>query len=173
MSAIDDLIALRQRSIDTFIVSGGRKKDASFLMEQEAASFTADAGLLTHPLYSTSIDGNSEAFQRSLESTIAKFTNSRLIADTLQLSSVHYYGSRDNKYGASCISFDQEGVLFACGGSNGIIKVYDFDECYAASSLRYIHLTKFILFCTHSPGFAFAPQTRRCDGKTCRQLRHA
>eukprot|EP01032_Pedospumella_encystans_P007617 gene7617-9120_t len=136
MSAIDDLVALRQRSIDTFIVSGGRKKDASFLREQEAASFTADPALLTHPLYSTSIDGNSEAFQRSLESTIAKFTNARLTADALQLSSVRYYGSRDNKYGASCISFDQEGVLFACGGSNGIIKVYDFDECYAASTLR-------------------------------------
>ena len=139
MSAIDDLVALRQRSIDTFIVSGGRKKDASFLREQEAASFTADPALLTHPLYSTSIDGNSEAFQRSLESTIAKFTNARLTADALQLSSVRYYGSRENKYGASCISFDQEGVLFACGGSNGIIKVYDFDECYAASSLRYVH----------------------------------
>lgn len=136
MSAIDDLVALRQRSIDTFIVSGGRKKDASFLGEQEAASFTSDPALLTHPVYSTSIEGNSEAFQRSLESTIAKLTNSRLTADALQLSSVRYYGSRDNKYGASCISFDQEGVLFACGGSNGIIKVYDFDECYAASTLR-------------------------------------
>lgn len=96
----------------------------------------SDAALLTHPLYSTSIRSNAAAVQKSLESTIAKFTNSRMITDSVQLSKVHYYGSRDNKYGTSCISFDNEGVLFACGGSNGIIKVYDFDECYASSCLR-------------------------------------
>lgn len=136
MTSIDDLVALRQSSLDTFVVNGGKRRDVSYIGEQEAEPFVSDVALLTHPLYSIAIKYNATAIQRSLESTIAKLMNSRMITDAVHLSKVHYYGSRDNKYGTSFISFDNEGVLFACGGSNGIIKVYDFDECYASSCLR-------------------------------------
>jgi hypothetical protein len=37
-----------------------------------------------------------------------------------------------SRAGVSRIRFDRQGVLFAAAGSNGLIRVFDFDECLAA-----------------------------------------
>ena len=35
-------------------------------------------------------------------------------------------------HGTSHISFDRDGVLLAVCGSNGLLRIFDFDECTAA-----------------------------------------
>ena len=36
------------------------------------------------------------------------------------------------RHGTSHISFDRDGVLLAVCGSNGLLRIFDFDECTAA-----------------------------------------
>lgn len=136
MSSIADLASLRQHTLETFIVHGGKGKDRAFASGPEAATFIRDPALLTHPLYSTSIRDNYQAQTRLLESTLSNSFSRMLTQDSLSMSSIRSPGARENKYGSSVISFDHEGALLAVGGSNGIVKVYDFDETYAATHMR-------------------------------------
>lgn len=41
-----------------------------------------------------------------------------------------------HRFGVSVIRFDHDSVLFAVGGSNGIIRIFDFDECLGAMQMR-------------------------------------
>lgn len=136
MTSITDLTSLRQHTLETFLVHGGKGKELAFATGPEAATFIRNPALLTHPLYSTSISNNYKAQVRLLESNLSDFYSRKLAPDSLSLAGVRAPGARENKYGASVISFDNEGALLAVGGSNGIVKVYDFDECYAATHIR-------------------------------------
>lgn len=136
MNSVADLAALRQHTLETFIVNGGKGRGHAFASGPEAALFIRDAAMLTHPVYSTSISFDYRAQTKSLESNLSYSFSRKLALDDLALSSVRAPGARDNKYGSSALSFDHEGALLAVGSSNGIVKVYDFDECYAATQMR-------------------------------------
>ena len=135
---MDELISLRQQSIVDFVVSGGSRKVSVFSTAPEAAGFIRNAALLTHPFYSTCMRNTEQKLHRSrtMESSIVEMCTNSLRIDDLRLSQPRSLGSRENKYGVSSISFDAEGALFAAAGSNGVIRVYDFDECYAGTNLK-------------------------------------
>ena len=128
MSSIDDLVAYRQQSLDLFVANGLKRN--SHQRHSVITPFVRDAGLLTHPLYSLSIVTSSERRDRDLETNISQHLGSNLLIDSLEIANPSSYAARDNKYGVSSIEFDREGALFAVGGSNGVIRVYDFDEMY-------------------------------------------
>ena len=63
---------------------------------------------------------------------------SRLLIDRLKetkdvFNTTKFVSSRvsSRKPKVSVIRFDRGGVLFAVGGSDGILRIYDFDECLA------------------------------------------
>lgn len=136
MTSVGDLALLRQGTLETFIVHGGKGKDHAFATGPEAATFTRDPALFTYPLYATSIRDNYEAQTRPLENTLSSSFSRMMTQDSLNMASIRAPGARENKYGSSVVSFDHEGALLAVGGSTGIVKVYDFDETYAATHMR-------------------------------------
>jgi WD40 repeat protein len=135
MAYIEQLVATRQQSLDLFLTNGGQKKEHGCL-GSEAAPFIRDAALLTHPLYSTCILSNAKARVQSLEASLAVHYGKNLTVDETDIETPSSYSTRQNKYGVSSIQFDQEGVLFAVGGSSGTVRVYDFDEVYARMQIR-------------------------------------
>lgn len=136
MSLADLLVNVRQQSIDKFLSSGG-DKTATPRLGFEAAPFVRDAALLTHPVYSTCIAYCRGTNESAVEDIAHKQYAKRLVADALQLSTPTTYSARQNKYGVSTIQFDHQGALLATGGSNGIVRIYDFDEYYVRTQLRY------------------------------------
>jgi hypothetical protein len=56
---------------------------------------------------------------------------SRFSYSSLKISDSAFGGHRltSSRMGVSVIRFDKYGALFAVGGTNGILRVYDFDEC--------------------------------------------
>eukprot|EP01041_Mallomonas_annulata_P003149 gene3149-6194_t len=61
----------------------------------------------------------------------ARFCAHRFRPSMLKLQRVTYASGREvyGRVGVSCVKFDREGVLVAVGGSNGILRVFDFDMC--------------------------------------------
>lgn len=129
MASVQDLVAARQETIAQFLTSAG---DCF-----KPAPFVRDAALLSHPLGSLTLAQESGSSAISLDSVIAQLLGKRLHVDELELSAPSSYSFRQNKFGPSCIEFDNQGALFAVGGSNGVVRVYDSDESNILMSRRY------------------------------------
>eukprot|EP00601_Ochromonadales_sp_CCMP2298_P028528 CAMPEP_0173326910 /NCGR_PEP_ID=MMETSP1144-20121109/1320_1 /TAXON_ID=483371 /ORGANISM="non described non described, Strain CCMP2298" /LENGTH=164 /DNA_ID=CAMNT_0014271257 /DNA_START=97 /DNA_END=588 /DNA_ORIENTATION=- len=119
-----ELTALRQQGLEDFFESGGQERGGP----ECYAHFSRDAALLSHPLFGLIRE---QPMERSLGSAMGQICNERLRVEDLKLSATDI-GTRDSKYGLNCLSFDHEGALLASAGSNGVIRVYDFDHCCAA-----------------------------------------
>lgn len=135
MSLVDMLQGIRQQSIDTFLSCGGDKR-ALPQLGFEAAPFIRDSALLTHPLFTVCIANSRGTGSSAIENSVSKLFGQRLYSDPLPVSTPTTYAARQNKYGVSCVQFDHQGALFAVGGSNGVVRIYDIDEYLVRSQLR-------------------------------------
>ena len=114
--------------------------------------FERDARLLSHPVYPTLLSGR-PGVKQSLSSVAARMCAEKLhhVSDVRLDSHLHLYspmfhasaglagggsGGGVMGHGLTCISFDNQGALFAVAGAGGVLRVYDFDECYAEMHLR-------------------------------------
>jgi hypothetical protein len=127
---MDDLVALRQQSMNDFVVSGGAKKTPSFCEAQRAATFIRDPALLTHPFYAACMT-NSNVPKKNIETSITELCSSKLGLCEVTLEGSKNRINRVSRYGVNNIAFDSMGALCSVSSSNGVIRVYEFDECSA------------------------------------------
>lgn len=167
MSTPNDLSNLHQQSINEFLMHGGIvHKECTYKSHnhQVTARFIRDAQYLSHPISqiiyqdlsylnkdhspiaSNSSISSSLGFEciNSLSQYLSHLCTSKLSVDNIKLLAGNKSSVRDHKYGLNSISFDHHGALFATAGSNGLIRVYDFDECQSGMQLKYVLLLLYV-----------------------------
>jgi WD40 repeat protein len=132
------LTHLRQQSMqDFYSVTGTTTKKPRHLGRAELKTCDNDIYRYPHEKGYTLLHGFGILMKNSslelylshcLISTRLKVSSKTVINPTDYISA-HNISTR--RYGINVIKFDRMGALFAVGGSDGIIRVYDFDECLA------------------------------------------
>lgn len=146
-SFLQELTALRQRSINDFIRSGGSNAAecgpaAHGMFGQSVAQFSRDVAMATHPAYWACVQKRShrelvQSLPYSIDSVAGQLCMQKLSISDVQLAPAGVGATAPSQQGVTEISFDNDGVLFAVGSASGAIGIYDFDECSAAMRLRY------------------------------------
>lgn len=115
-----------QMQMNSFLVSELRALREGPVMHR----FQGSARSYSSPLFNTLKDT-----QLSTRVFAARKCASRFSADALVLDRVrHSLNEEKQQLPVTVIKFDRIGALFAVGGVNGIVRVYDFDECLLGMS---------------------------------------
>ena len=119
-----EIIQYRQRKMDSFTTSqktGGR---------MPAVKFQSDPRQYSSALYNKF----AKVSRRSARTRAASKCVASLAVLPVTLNRVQYSeGDAKAKTPVTVIRFDRLSALFAVGGANGIVRVYDFDECLSRS----------------------------------------
>lgn len=129
MSFVESLVSLRQEKMSSFVVT---ETKTSPLLRAPLAQFEPDPRIYSSAMFNTyaSRQQRQSAASKEAHFVAAKRCASSLSVLPVLLSRVQYSeGDAKPRTPVTTIRFDKQGVLFAVGGNNGIVRVYDFDEC--------------------------------------------
>jgi WD40 repeat protein len=106
-----------------------RRRDPFQLLGRNTAApvtFVRDPASYSHPLRAAPSD---------LHAMIAAHFRASDVIMRLSAGGMQGNGQllTPKRVGCTCIKFDSDGVLFVVGGSNGVVRVYDFDDVLFAS----------------------------------------
>ncbi len=132
----DELIELRQKSITDFLVSGGQPSCRSLPSSNE--HYQSCPKSYCHPL--NHVLHNKIKKQHSLSECMNDLSISRVKACDLTFQPSQQFTSRDIRLlsGVNTLEFDHQGVLFVAGGSSGVLRVFDLEECMIGAHLRWL-----------------------------------
>lgn len=121
------LVRLRQESILDFYSSGGKRKKPKFIDLYTAKPMIPPKYYNTN----TSVVFNLPSHGRSVDFLSQRIISSRFFQTKNIFDKTQFVGTRgiSRRFWINIIKFDASGVLFAVGGSDGILRIYDFDEC--------------------------------------------
>lgn len=118
----------QQAGLDRYLVAELRAST----QDRAQPVFEASARAYASPLFNTYKQLHSRCTNRVYA---AQKCASGFVADDILLSRVKYSeGEAKQQAAISVIKFDRMGVLFAVGGVNGVVRVFDFDECLLGMS---------------------------------------
>lgn len=128
------LILLRQKSLlDFFACTGVKTKQPKHNPRKNTVPCKIDKYLYPRHYGYCIPDGFGASRNIAVEELIRhKVIASRLKPAKTIFSPKDYVGRAvTRRYGVNVLKFDRLGALIAVGGSNGILRIYDFDECLA------------------------------------------
>ena len=126
-----DFALLRQKSLDEFFCSGGVRKKPKYqaFLCQSNLNITLYKGIWPKSQFDYLLRSSLSKTQL-LHKITEQYFPKNLKECNLIVDKLRFVDGREvhPKTGVNCIKFDNSGVLFAVGGSNGVIRVFDFDE---------------------------------------------
>lgn len=124
LDLIPELINARQEQMHKFLVAGEKK---AARMKPRKSYFQHNPRMYCNPLFNALKPPEADQSRRLYAS---RKCASRFGVDDLALSRVRYSdGEAKQQSPINVIKFDKIGALFAVGGSNGVVRIFDFDEC--------------------------------------------
>lgn len=118
------LVVLRQQAMTSFVIAGGAKATPQHPLCQRF--YLMDPKQL-NTYNQIQIAKNPKRFVYSMKHQYGKLCASKLRCSHVQFETV--INGKGERVGVRSIKFDKDGVLFAAIGSNGIVRIFDFDEC--------------------------------------------
>ena len=115
-----------------YFIAEKLKNVIQFLYDNEETIIKAHNSDIILPFFHSSI-------LPYFHSSILPFFHSSILP-FFHFSQHRSFGGRDisSRVGVSHLSFDREGVLLAACGSNGLLRIFDFDECLGAVISRHV-----------------------------------
>lgn len=115
-----DIFVLKQQLMK-FLIAGGKKS---------IAAFDLPPARIPHPYLGQLFRTNQATFKnQALDLTVK-----RLSVGELKFASA--LGSTSNRPCANLIRFDRDGDLFAVGSMSGLVRIFDFLECFHRIQIR-------------------------------------